>query len=481
MKRSLLITGIIAAFALTAAIIVFSIPSENEQEILPHPTSEPAVKIDLVNEQHENVTNIHFEPQGNVPYSIMQNISDREYELILKSDDALFPGRPAVMRIIFGYAVSLRNLSRITEAADDTQLSMFGFDEPVMKWRIERIDGTVIEMIVGAQQATGRGHYVREKDSREIFLLGEMQSEYLTMVIEELYDFSFYPFSPSQDDPETWNLINHLLLERSDDVLELKQRTAEETADAGPGASVYRIIQPIIGDCNDQIVKTVLLENIVNIKPERIISVFPVDLSDFGLDSPYRLSISTPDWTGVLLIGNRSAEHGGRYVVIDGVDAVLLDPSGDYSFLATDPTQLRTRIIWMHSINDVSSVSYELDGVQRYLQLEHDVINNSLQGWLDGEAINETNTRRLFMYTLGISQTGGTNADIPDTSPVYSITIKFTDNSDEKLELFALNDSQFLIVKNGISTGFYITRMTLQQNLLNRFEAIDRGEELTIY
>jgi len=486
MRRSVLIAGIVAAVILAGAIAVLNFfpanvgEQQGQQGQEPLPTPAADLKTDLINEATEDIVEIRFMPFNGSPYSIIQFLSDSEQELILQSDDALFPGRPAVMRLIFNYAISLRNVTQITENADDTQLSMFGFDDPVMIWQAVRSDGTIIELAAGSMQAAGQGHYVRLKDSREVFLLGGMQSEYLTLQLEDLYDFTFYPYPPTQENPETWSYITHLLLERSNDTIEILQRTDDEMTEAGSGASRYKIVQPVIGDCNDFMVQTVLMENVLRIMPDSVIEELPIDLTVYGLDSPVKLTVSTSQWIGTVLIGNRSAQHGGQYIMIEGVDAVLLDRTGDYSFVNTDATQLRTRIIWMHNIAGVSSVTYVLDGNTRILELEH-VSEDGLIGKLDGVELSETNTRRLFMYTLSISQTGGINIAIPSGAPDYSITMQFIDGSTDMIELYSLNDAQFLIVYNGENTGFYITRMTLQQNLLNRFDSLDKGEDLLIY
>ena len=482
MRRSLLLWGIVAAVVLAAGIAVFYFLPEDEPEPIKPPVVTPGVRTDLINEPQDNVLEIRFEPSGCVPYILKRDLSGsrEELELVLESPDALFPGRPAVMRIIFTYATTLRNLQRVTASADDAQLVLFGFDKPVMTWRVERIDGTTIELETGSRQATGEAHYVREKNSREVFLLSELQSIYLTLEMEELYDLSFFPYLPSTAEDDTWFFINHLILERHDDTIELYKRSEDTNTDAQANASVYRIVQPLIGDCNDYIVQTVILEPVTRIAPDRIEDASPVDLSVYGLDSPYKLTITTDDWNGTLLIGGRNPEHGGRYVKFDGINIVLVDYDGDYTFLDTDPTLLRTRLIWMHSIDKVSSVTYELDGETRVLELEHGP-EGSLTGRLDGKDLSEVNARRLFMYTLGISQTGSTNFNTPIAEPDYRITMQFMDGSNDIIELYNLSDAQFLIVHNGVNTGFYITRMTLQQSLLNRFETLDRGEDLLIY
>jgi hypothetical protein len=185
-------------------------------------------------------------------------------------------------------------------------------------------------------------------------------------------------------------------------------------------------------------------------------------------------------WSGTLLIGDRNAERGGRYVMIEGYDAVLFDTQGDYSFLNVRLSQLRSRLIWLHSIDNVSSVRYDLDGVTRTLRISHpENDDETIQGWLDDVELNVTNTRRLYVGSLMINQDGETSEPIPtDILPQYRITMNFIDGGSEMLELFQISESQFLITHNGISTGFFMTRMALQQGLLDRFDIIDAGGEI---
>jgi hypothetical protein len=172
------------------------------------------------------------------------------------------------------------------------------------------------------------------------------------------------------------------------------------------------------------------------------------------------------------------AEFGGRYVMIEGHDAVLLDTQGDYRFLNADYTQLRARSVWMHNIKTVSSLTFELEGARREFRIEHDFEAETVQGWLDGAEIGETNTRRLYSAVLSLFQDGGTDAEIPGGAPDYRFTMRFIGGGAETLELYRLGDLQFLIVHNGENTGLVINRMTLQQNFLNRIGHLDRGEDI---
>ena len=135
--------------------------------------------------------------------------------------------------------------------------------------------------------------------------------------------------------------------------------------------------------------------------------------------------------------------------MIEGHDAVLYDLNNDYSVLQIESSRLRSQLMWLVDITTVSSVTFNLDGKVRTLTFEHDPEENSLRGWLDNKELSEKNARRLYIGALSITQAGETDAAIPVNPPVYSITLHMETGNNEVLELYQINDSQFLIVING--------------------------------
>jgi hypothetical protein len=475
MRRPALIVCLIAIAALAAGIAALYLWPEPEAG-LPEPQPSPPPAAELIREQSIDVLAVYFSPFEGEPYTLRRDPGSGDIEL--EAPGMIFPGNGVTIRQTFNTAVSLTGLTRVTEEADRDRLELFGLTDPVMEWRVYRTDGTAVDLMVGAQQAAGRGRYARVQGSGEVFLLSETQSWRLTQPLEDMYDLSFFPLQPPGETENAWDAITRILLETASGDIELRRRTNQELTGAPMGTSQFQLLQPFIGDCNDYLVHTIFLEQIADITPGRIEEKHPPDLSVYGLDAPYRLTVSADEWTGTLLVGRRDAERGGRFIMIEGYDAVLFDGGSDYSFLQADPTHLRSPNIWLHNINTVSSVTYNLEGVTRTLTLEHDPGDDSLEGWLDGGELSETNARRLYMATLRIGQNGGTDAQTPDNPPEYSVTMQFSEGGEETLELYRLNDSEFLIVHNGLNTGLFITRMTLHQNFLSRFEILDRGEDI---
>jgi len=486
MNRKMLIVYIAAVLALAAGLAaVMMWPSAQPEPGPPATTDGNASPTELVNEDIDGILEIAFMPQGGAQYTIRYLSDTGEYSLF--APDAIFPGKQADMRSVFSSAIRLTSLNCVAENATDSQLNAFGLDEPVMTWRVVKKDGTQIELMAGAQQAAGSGRYARMAGSREVFLLTGTQGGNLTKTADDLYDLTFFPYPASTESSPTWMAINYCLIEKSGGAIEIHRRTEEEFEDAPFGASAYKMTQPALCEVNEYNLKNSLLEPVTGIYPVRIVEVFPVDLTAYGLVDPARLTLAceaveegADEWRGSLLIGEYNAEQGGRYVMIEGYDAVLLDPVGDYGFLEVKYDYLRSSLIWLYSITTVSSVKYELEGVVRTLQFEHNDEDETLRAWLDGAEILDSNGRRMYSATLSIPQTGAVEAGIPGGEPDYRITIYFRDGGSDTVELYKLSDSQFLIVHGGINEGLITTRISLQQNILSKFEILDKGEDLPV-
>jgi len=476
MRRSTLLICLVAVVVLSIGIFILYTLSDDELE-LSQPEQPPGETIkDFFYELPDNVKSIHFLPESNTPFTLQRDPANGE--ITLDAEDAIFPADLFMIYIMFEQAITLNRLVCVEEDASDAQLTLLGFDRPVMSLQVERINGTSVDIEIGALQTAGPGRYIRKNDSREVFILNEMQQMFLIHELEDLYDLSFLPYTISPNDVDSLFSVSYILIESENEIIELQKRSDEELGNAVFGTPMYKMIRPVQDDSNDFMVQTIILENVARIVPGSIETVNLTDLSAYGLDRPARLTIHTNEWSGTLLIGDRNAERGGRFVMIEGFDAVLFDYNDVYGFLDIDPAQLRTLLIWLHNIEDVSSVTYELEGETRVLRMEHNTEGTVLQGRLDDIELSVNNTRRLYASAFNITQNGATDAAIPADPPVYTIIVYFNNGGSDKLELYRLNDSHFLIVHNGINRGLFTTRMNVQQNLLSRFEILDAGGDI---
>jgi hypothetical protein len=475
--RSLLIGGA-AVLLLSAGIAALALWPEPEPPPFVDETPSPSAIIadiaDLISE--DDVLYVVFQKDGGEEYTIRYNAASEEYEL--GAEGLIFPGVRGAVRDVFTRVTSLINLPRVTENADDGQLTAFGLLSPEFTWFIVRPDGTGPTLMVGSVQATGRGRYARLAGSREVFLVPEWQSFFLTKTLEDMTDLSFLPPPDLYSEEPPWSFIERITLEKaSGDVLDIRKRSEDEISPDEFILTPFVIESPVEAVCSDYMLQTNLLEPVMSIAPGSIEESFPADLSVYGLDQPSKLTVSGGDWSGTLLIGRREPERGGQFVMIEGYDAVLFDSAGDYSFLTVTAAEIRSASVWLFDIRTVEAVTFEYDGSKRVLRLEH-TGEDELRGRLDGAELSENNARRLYRAVLGIMQDGGTGASIPGGEPAYRFTIDFLSGDSSTIELFGLSDAQFLIVLDGTNTQLYINRMSLRRGLLDRIDMLDRGEDL---
>jgi len=479
MRKSVLIVCIIAIVLLSAGIAFLMFWDEPAVADIESQQIEVGPTADLVDEMRENVVSVAFSPNEGEEFIIHHDAEDGTFEL--DAADPIFPGDQTSMRSLFNMATALTDVSVVTEDADDGQLEMFGLNNPDMVVAVHRDDGTTIEFEVGNIQAVGQGRFARLSGSREIFILSTHQGNMLTRTVDQMYDIGFFPFWDYLDNEAALHAIENIIIESDSGVIELRMRTLEEFLELPFGASEVQIVQPEVADANDTIVRRDILDDIVRIRPSSVETIRPSDLSVYGLDSPVRLTVAAYDWQGgTLLIGSADHDRGGRFVMIEGYDAVLFDTGGLYDFINLTFTQIRTSLLWVFSIDEVSSVTFYVEGTERDFQIDHgQEEHEALRGWLDDVELSEINARRLFMAALLLAPNGETDEPIPTgDTPTYAVTVHFLDGRSETLEFYQISETQFLIVLNGESKGLFITRMSIQSVLMRRLEILDAGEDL---
>ena len=249
MRRAAIIAGVSAVVLLSGGIAALMLWPEHVPEPTPTPPAPVRETGDLVRESREEVLRVRFQPSDGQEYIL--NYNHDEQEITLETADAVFEGEQATMHSLFSRAVLLSGLVQVTNNADDSQLAMFGLNDPVMTVSIERVDGTSLDFQIGDIQAAGQGRYARLPDSREVFLLTSVQSSLLTLDVEDIYDISFIPYEELHDPEMLMYYFDYIILELENDTVELHRRTEDDWNDVPIGASSVRILQPFVAESND--------------------------------------------------------------------------------------------------------------------------------------------------------------------------------------------------------------------------------------
>ena len=471
-KKTVIGAAAVAALAALVALLALLPETDVTNASTPSPgVTDDTVYISLIDERDENVLSVEFTPRDGPAYTIFY--SAEEDLLTLLTANAPFPPKEDLLYRSFGAAIRQSEVIFVTDGADGALLESFGFGEPFMSVSVNLADGSRVEYETGIESALGSGRYVRRKGESSVYILKAYYSEWLSKSAVDFNNYGFLPayLPPATDDEATYYAFTDITLSKSGRVIGVS-RDAESDGDFG-------LVQPYEIGVNAYNLTREFLVPITNINPSELVEFEPSDLAKYGLDDPYILELTDVyDWTGALLIGKYDGAAGGRYVMTEGINAVLLDKADAYIFLDVEISRLRSGLIWSHMISDIAAVDFDLKGEKRRVEYTHHD-DGTLTAELDGEDIGEQNGRRLYSSMLSVLLDGDSGEDIPNAPPDYTFTLTFAeDGSQRSLELYELNDRRYLIVLGGENLGGFTYVTTLRDKLLAKFEILDRGENL---
>ncbi|MCL1819175.1 MAG: DUF4340 domain-containing protein [Oscillospiraceae bacterium] len=465
MPRSrILILSVAALLLLGGLIALLALMGEPEPETTPETEEE---LFDIINFSFSEVRSVAFTSADFPPYTITRGGDTGE--LSVAASRALFPFNVNAVSYQFADAISAKKLKRVAENADDRTLEDYDLADPPVKWRVTLNDGSSVE--IGLSGAL-LSRYVRVMDKNDVYIMDTRQAERLSRSPEDLYNVSFLPdyITPANDDNQTWYYFSRMAV-TAQDTIELSFVGEIENG-------FLKMTLPVESDLNSYAAQQAFMIPLTTISPSEIIEINPVDLAQYGLDNPVRVELEDhEDWSGVLLVGKRDTENTGRYVMAEGINAVLLDRDGDYSFVDVSYHHLRSSMLWeLIIIDDVSHVDCYLEGIHRLIKYEHS--DDELRAWIDGKELEELNGRRIYSSILSVFINGSTDADIPSTPSDYKFVITLLDGTSRTMELYAINERQYLIVYNGENTGYIAYKSSVYDSILSKFELLDKGEDL---
>ncbi len=473
-KRTLVIAGAALLLLGGAVAALLLLPGDSDPE--PSPPVSEAPRGALIGQNRQTVKSVTITPPGADSFTIVYDSENDSYDMRDATD--IFPYSDVYLSSTADYAFSQPEALIITEGASAGQLSAFGLDSPQLSWRVELNDASAIELELGAMTATQDMYYARVKGSGDVFAISASAGRALLKKEYEYYDVTLIPTyvdEVSQQIPLA-DTLTYLRLDRGGgDALEFRKRSDEELEGSSIGVSSFRMLSPYQAEANDYQLGELMSAKIQTILPAKAIAASPDDLAAYGLDRPARLELEDQEgWSLNLLIGGIDPETSGRYIMVEGSRAVLLDKNGDYSFLRAEPLSLRSTLVWIIDIKSISGVTYRLDGRTRELAL--DITDESEAASLDGVEIDVINAKRLYSRTLELTIDGVAEGGASGEAE-YDITINLRDGTKSTLRLYRLNDRQYMIELDGETSGFYVGVPKVQR-LLEGFQIIDDGGEI---
>jgi hypothetical protein len=440
MKKSIIISGIAVLLLSLSLAAVLWLTDDS-----PQPSPPPVFEMRKPAEPaFEDVTSIAFTPALGPAYTLTLTVVDEDNTGI-----SIYPTRAG-----FAYdaellmetataSVSL-NGSRLLDVDEPDNDSDYGFDDPIIVWTVTLACGDSYTLEMGGQSGGGDGMYIRMTGNPELYILPISEARRIARSEAELRKLQFLPsYRDTNDALLSWEFIG---VNGRNTPFAVRLMSEDELEEA-PVAALHRFVEPMQFYGEHHNISIELVTPILTLGFNAVVEDDPADLEQYGLDSPYRLILrDARGWQAILRIGNET-EHGGRYVMQEGINTVFWDADGDYSFLNINYVSMINRLFWVHNIQTVSQVEYRLGNVSH--TVHYDVTEETFTGTFDGTPLTETNGRRLYIHTLQLTLNDALPPHAVPGPRFGVITITLRDGAAHVFELFPVGERSYNVHLNG--------------------------------
>lgn len=487
--KPVIITAVALVLLVGAYFLLKMLPETPPEEASPSPTPTKAPEaVYLYKEDYYDLTRMEFDFRDEMDFAIDVDDSGDARAFIFSPAKEGWKYSQNEMR---STAFNIVTISAVAEVAKNvTDFREYELDAPMLIARsyYDTADGEVVrEIHIGKITSLEDSYYARMKGGDTVYAISKYVAENLMTMELKYRELDFFPSYLSEDKlkVEAESFITYIRVHNpgTGSDIEISMRSDKELGEMPLGSTRYYMSKPIKSDCNDTIVVEKLINVAAGITISAVVEDEPEDLGKYGLDDPLHIWMKNTDGQEVhYLIGEGSGTSA--YAMVEGANTVLIADMFSPKLRELNYLEFMFKLFWLHNINDVKSVIFDLEGDKQLLDIKVIKKNEAgkveeFEATLNGRPLSETNTRRLYMRMLDMMIAGELteSVDIETVRPDYTFTIVMNDGSREELRLFRLNERQYAGSLNGEEAAFYVNVASIRK-LKEAFAYIERGEEI---
>ena len=334
----------------------------------------------------------------------------------------------------------------ITDTDGQTTTLRFGVSSDVVSGTYCNIDGKTDVYLVDSDTASA----LLEQESyyRNLTVLGSyysLSSEVKSLTVDALADGT-------------------VLTIQARDTSGMDETTAKAYSD-------FVFTAPVSCDADDSALKNGLLSDLQTLlTAQSIAEDNPSDLSQYGLDKPTaRVHIKTNSIDATVLIGSKTDDNSGCYVMKEGGSTVFISDASGCGFLNDTWNDWRSTNLMPFSLNEVSQITVTQDGTTHTVAVTQETSDEDSQdesedssntdssdsssdvsqtAALDGETMSTEALQKLYAALDSVNYTR--ILDTPaQQQALASVTLTMTDGSTRSLSFAKGGSREYLVSVDG--------------------------------
>lgn len=346
---------------------------------------------------------------------------------------------------------------------DNSDLALFGFNEPLGTPSIKLADGSEVRFVVGSKTVTGTGYYFKMADDDKVYTVYSSKIDGFLSELSHYRDKNLATIEPTT--------LTEISIKRKADTIVLQVKTEEDLSEGSLSMNPWKMISPYQRDANSYFLEENIIKNISSFTVDTFVDDTPSSYASYGLDTPrYEIGfkyLETIDDEEIekditFALGNHEEEN--VYVRVAGEPNVYLLNSSLFSYRDIDTMNLVDTLAYIQMIDAVDSIKIASGNEEYVLEIKREGEGETYS--VNGKTAYESDFKKIYQEIIGLFIRGNIT-ETPIGEPIYTATFTFNDGRDDDVvQGIPYGDRYVAISVNG-KAEYYVMKEQVQ-SMLNK-------------
>ncbi|GEM_PF-6646545 len=362
----------------------------------------------------------------------------------------------------------------LVEEGENMDVEGYGLNDPIARTKVTLDDGSTYTYVIGLENEAYNGYYLMLEGGDTVYFCS---STYVSTILARDDKLMGKICIPEYEDPATdWKKLTYRPF-GSEQTFTMTRMSDAAFAKVDNYSTLHKLTSPIEANVDESKLSTGIFYSSLSLTADSIIEdVSDEEMVAYGLTDPGYFEVVDFDGNDYkFLIGASDGEY--TYIARDSDDIVVMKVlTEDLEVFNVNYKDIVSPLVWVHDINDLDSVEYNIDGKEYFLDITQ--INKeefTISATLNGEDITESNAKRLYTRTIALASAGRIE-DHEWGEVKYTIKINFENGNSRLMELAPINDRQYVIILDGEAVN-YTTYYSIEY-ILEAFDIIAQGGDI---
>lgn len=302
-----------------------------------------------------------------------------------------------------------------------------------------------ITLLIGEYNSLSDAYYAKRADQSAVYMISASSAGVFLNGPDRYRSTDILPSFGTYYD----NLKSVTLHAANGEVIVMERHeTFESDVEGELIYTTFRMVEPYYAYVSDTVVSEDFLDQLSSLVVLQVVENHPKDLSVYHLDEENVVTVDIVTRDDVKTTLHFGVVGSTIYIMVDGIDSVYAG-FGEITFGELTSMDLRSNLVWLHNIKDVTRLEMELPDGSYSIEIDDSIDDETSTGTfvavMNGLALSESNGRRLYTSVISIQYDDLMANEAIEETPSYSFRITYRSGYTESVRFYKATSRQYIV------------------------------------